>query len=101
METFPTGAVIYIHGRNLQQYDNNSKVYITDSELEIKCLQHPFHWFQVIIPGAFVEKNRDNNILRKEIGCMLSCVYNCDNSHSFQGIKNELSRSFFVAVVVE
>lgn len=57
MEAFPTGAVIYIHGRNLQQYDNNSKVYIKDSELEIKCLQHPFHWFQVIIPGVFVEKN--------------------------------------------
>lgn len=93
---FPTGAVIDIHGMNLQQYDNHSKVYITYSELEIKCLQHPFHRFQVIIPGAFVEKNRVNNNLRKETRCMLLCVYNCDNSHSFQGIKNKLSRYFLL-----
>lgn len=73
MEAFPPGAVIYIHGMILQQYDN-SEVYITDSELEIKCLQHPFHWLQVIIPGAFVEKNSVNKTLRKETRSMLSCI---------------------------
>lgn len=99
MEAFPAGAVIDIHGMNLQQYDNSSTVYITDSELEIKCLQHPFHWFQVIIPGAFAEKNRVNNIPRKETRCMLPCIYNCDNSYSFLGIKKKFSRFFFGAVV--